>query len=198
MPADRADDSYAIFSLLIPALQDTKKEYLISDTTADPTWDAYPQTPAVQTKPPAPVVQTFFANLDPMDVPDDRLAPFQEAVADYISRKGERVWLEPKLSLRLPYRLMNAEELIEYSKLSIPHVSDPSHPWPPDRKLVKKYKGRGPLSRMSEVYFDREHTLGLVRAVAGNSCKENWYSFEKRSGQWRAASWKDVGQCEEA
>jgi hypothetical protein len=211
MPADRADDSYAIFSLLIPVLQydppsqcgcgkmshpTKKKGYLVSDTTADPDRIGFPRTPVAETKPPMGA-QGFFAHLDPMDVPDSQVAQFNEAVADYASRKGERVRLEPKFSLPLPFRLMDANEVSEYAKLSVPHIETPSHPWPPDRKLVKRYKGWGPLSRMSEVYFDHARLLGLVWAMRDGGCL-NWYAFEKRDGQWRPAAWKDRKVCEQA
>jgi hypothetical protein len=211
IPPDRVADTYAIFSLLIPLLQDgqpcscchtghpkKKKGYLVPDTTADPSHDAFPQTPVAQTKPPMPPGQAFFAHMDPMDVPDDQMAQFREAVADYISRIGERVRLEPKFNLPLNYQLMDSKQLDEYTKTLPPHVANTSRPWPPDCKLVKKYKGWGPLSWMSEVYFDRARTLGLVSAAAGNGCMVNWYAFEKRDGQWRKAAWKDRGQCEQA
>jgi hypothetical protein len=211
MPADRGEDSYEIFSLLIPVLQDEsptprecgktsrpakKNGYLISDTTADPGRLAFPRTPVAETKPPMGA-QGFFAHLDPMDVPDRQVAQFNEAVVDYASRKGERVQLEPKFSLPLPYRLMSVNEVSEYAQLSVPHISDPSHPWPPNRGLVKKYKGWGPLSRMSEVYFDHARVLGLVWAERNNGCMD-WYAFEKQDGQWRPAAWKDRKVCEQA
>jgi len=210
MPADRAEDSYAIFSLLVPVLQDDssgscmcrgarrtkKKGYLILDTTADPQRLMFPRTPAVETKPPMGA-KGFFAHLDPMDVPDRQVAQFHEAVADYERRKGERVQLESKFSLPMKYWLMNENEAGEYAKLSVPHIASPSHPWPPDRKLVKKYKGWGPLSWMSEVYFDHARTLGLVWAARNDGCHD-WYAFEKQDGHWRPAAWKDLKACEQA
>jgi hypothetical protein len=211
MPADRADDSYAIYSLLIPVLQDesdcaceqtgcrakqTKKTrkngYLVLDTTEDPSRGAFLQTPIAQTKPPMTLKQTFFGHLDPLDVPDEQMTRFQEAVADYASRKGERVRLERKLNLPLPYRLMDSKQYDEfrYTK-TLPPLTD--NTWPSDRRLVEKYEAWGPLSWMSEVYYDQARTLGLVWASRSGG-RTNWYAFEKRDGQWRPAAWKDRGQ----
>jgi len=210
MPVDRAEDSYAIFSLLVPVLQDDppgscmcrgarrakKNGYLILDTTADPQKLMFARIPAVETMPPMGA-KGFFAHLDPMDVPDGQVAQFHEAVADYERRKGERVRLEPRFSLPKPFWLMSESEAAEYAKLDVPHVTNPSHPWPPDPRLVKKYKGWGPLSWMSEVYFDQARTLALVWASRNDGCYD-WYAFEKQDGHWRPTAWKDCQVCEQA
>jgi len=196
MPTDRAEDSFTIYSLLIPVLQPTKKEYLVAETTEDLSGQFQVLTPAAQTKPPYAPIDIARLRIDPLDVPDDWKVPFQEAVADYQRNKEVRVRLEPKLRLPLPYRLLDSEQVKEYKLLQPPHITSPSHPWPPDPKLVKKYKGRGPLSLVSEVYFDHARTLGLVWAVSG--CMENWYAFEKQNSQWLPAAWKDRGSCVEA
>jgi hypothetical protein len=171
MLAERADDSYAIYSLLIPVLQETKKEYLISNTTEDPNRQATSQMPIARGKPPVTLVQQLAASGGGMilNVPDEWLIQFNEAVADYTSRKGERLRLEPKLRLPLPYRLV-------------------------DGTLARKHKQPDLPSRMSEVYFDRSRSLGLVWGNIGSGCT-HWYVFQKQDGQWRPAPWAPKAVC---
>lgn len=206
MPAERADDSYAIYSLLIPALQKTTKEYLVMDTTENPHSSTYNVRPvAEETKlPMTPIQRVMSGGGVVMKVPDDRMVQFNEAVEEFTRRDGVRVQLERKFILQIPYRLMDTKHINEYSKLFEPQcVTAPGQLWHLDQKLERKYVRRGPLIRMSEVYFDHAHTFGLVHAsslgwiegAGGSSCTENWYAFEKRDGKWSPATWGGFEAC---
>jgi hypothetical protein len=204
MPADRADDSYAIFSLLITVLQKTTKEYLILNATENPRSSTYNERPVAETKPPmTPIQRAMSGGGVLMNVSEDRMAQFNEAVKEFTIRDGVRVKLERKFNLRLPYRLMDSKHINEYSKLFEPQCLAPVKPWHLDSKLERKYIGRGPLIRISEVYFDHARTFGLVHAsslgwnegAGGSSCTVNWYAFEKREGTWRPATWGGYEAC---
>ena len=205
MPSDRADDSYAVFSLLIPVLQTTKKEYLVSNTTENPRRYRSDVQPVSQTKPPmTPIQYAMSGGGIVMDVPDDWMAQFNEAVEEFRHREGIRVQLERKLNLPFPYRLIDSKGMDEYLRLLAPRSLMPQgKPWHRDPKLEQKYMGQGPLIRMSEVYFDHEHSLGLVHASSlewdegpgGNGCTQNWYAFEKRDGNWIPAPWGGYEVC---
>jgi hypothetical protein len=199
MPSERADDSYAIFSLLIPSLQNTKKEYLVADTTEDPSRQAFTQTPIARSEVPQSPITRALKGIEGIvvDVPERRLTQFHQVQEDYASRKGERLRLEPKFNMPLPYQLMDSKLMAEYERRE-PALGLVTQTWQVDRKIARHYRGRGPLSRMSEVYFDRFRTLGLVWAVKADDCLLNWYAFEKQDGRWTAASWKGLGMCVQA
>ena len=81
MPADRADDSYAIFSLLITVLQKTTKEYLILNATENPRSSTYNERPVAETKPPmTPIQRAMSGGGVLMNVSEDRMAQLLAAL----------------------------------------------------------------------------------------------------------------------
>jgi len=190
IPRDRADDTYAVLSLLIASLETTKKEYLVPDSTEDPDRQFGAGRPVTSRK------QLMFAGAGSIvAVPEDRLPQFNEGIADVAARKGQRVNLEPRFSLPLRYRMMNSEARAEYQKLIPPAVEPADGPWRLDHEIVRKYKGRGPLSLFSQVYFDRGQTLGMVWAMTYGNCSEGWHIYEKRDNTWRLVPWKIAESC---
>lgn len=190
IPLDRAADTYAILSLLIASLESTKKEYLVPDSTENLEGHYGTGRPVS-----SPREWLAEGGGSIVEMPQDRLPQINEGRADIAARKGQRLRLEPKFTLPLPYRMMNSEARDEYQKLIPPAVQDPNHPWRLDHRISRKYKGRGPLSLFSQVYFDHSQMLGMVWAMHHQDCFEGWSIYEKRDGVWRPVHWKIAKSC---
>jgi hypothetical protein len=167
MPADRAADSYAIYSLLMPGAPfDTmspqqNQRWAIADVTVNIT-DMDPSVP--------PEGQ--------LKAPEDHPKRFQEAVRDYEVHKYERIQLTSQLHLSLPYQLMNADQVAELrrSRTSI----DPGD-------LQAKYAGYPGVTFFSQVYFNAGHTAALVymNNWCANLCAAGqWVYLEKHGSTW--------------
>jgi len=190
VPPGRAADTYAILSLLISSLESTKTEYLIPDVTEDPERNYGAGHPVTSRK-----EWLAAGGGSVVEVPEDRMPQFNEGLADIAARKGQRLRLEPRFALPLPYRMLNREAREEYQKLTPPHIQNPNHPWRLDPEIARQYKGRGPLSLFSQVYFDRRQMLGMVWAMRYGDCSEGWFIYEKRESVWRRVPWKTGHNC---
>lgn len=178
------EESYRIYSLLMPALAQPKKAFLICDTTAAP---EYPPI-AVKTPPASLASMTHPMYIV---VPENREAQFQEIVAEYERLKTVRIPLESKFQLPKPYELLDERQQREYEDLEPPHVGDPAHPWHENRSVARRYKDKGPLLQLSNVFFDSSNTLAAVYAVTLlNFRLRSWYVFESRNGLWSKLPWR--------
>ncbi len=183
VPPERAEDTYAILSLLVAKLETTKREFLIPDTTEDLDRNYGTGHPVT-----SPKEWLAVGGGSIVEVPKDQLAQFNEGLTDIAARRRQRLRLEPKFNLLLPYRMMDSAQRAEYDQLTPPVVVDVCHPWKLDKKIARKYKGRGPLSLFSQIYFDRSQTLGMVWALGDGY--EGWNIYEKRDGTWHPVPWK--------
>lgn len=168
MPADRAAESYAIYSILMPGppfdtmSQQQNHRWAIADTTVNIT-DMNPAVP--------PSGQ--------LKAPDDHPKRFQEAVRDYEVHKYERIQLTSQFHLSLPYQLMTADQVAELRKArtSIDPGSD----------LSSKYAGFPGVTFFSQVYFNAGHTAALVymNNWCANLCAAGeWVYLERHGGTW--------------
>lgn len=168
MPPDRAADSYAIYSVLMPGapfdslttLQNQR--WAIADTTVNIT-DMDPAVPP-------------DGQLNP---PDDHPKSFHEAVMDYETRKYQRVQLTQQLHLAQPYDLMNADRVAELrrAKTAVDAGSE----------LQEKYANYPGVTFFSQVFFNAGHTAALVymNNWCANLCMEGrWIYLEKQGASW--------------
>jgi hypothetical protein len=168
MPADRAAESYAIYSMLMPGAPfDTmspqqNQRWAIADTTVNIA-DMNPAVP--------PEGQ--------LKAPDDHPKRFQEAVRDYEAHKYERIQLTSQFQLSLPYQLMTADQVAELRRART--TVDPGS------DLSSKYAGYPGVTFFSQVYFNAGHTGALVymNNWCANLCAAGqWVYLEKRDSTW--------------
>jgi hypothetical protein len=160
--ANRASDSYAIYSLLLSGgvVQNTASRtdhnLAIADTTVN------------------------IDDMNPASEPDSELQPppgseraFQEAVQDFRTRRQERAQLDHRFKLDRSYRLLSADEVSAFRK-NLAANSSGSQP-------------RSSITLFSEVYFNPRQTAALVYTdnVCTSPCGNGqWIYLEKRDGQW--------------
>ncbi len=168
MPLDRAANSYAIYSLLMPGVPfsgmstDQAPHFAIADTTVS------------------------IANMNPAIAPDSELQPppnnpqaFHEAVQDFRSRRYENVGLERQFKLDRDYTLLNPGDIAEVRK-TLSGVD-------PGSQLKDKWAGYPGITFFSEVYFNSTQTAALVymNNYCANLCANGqWIYLEKQRGAW--------------
>lgn len=172
MPPERAADSYAIYSVLMPGTPfdnlppDQAKQWAIADSTVN----IDDMNPAV---PPDGQLQT----------PPDNTAAFHEAVQDFQSRRYERVQLTRRFNVDHDYDLFNAAKVAELrrAKGAVDAGSD----------VIDQYSAYPGVTFFSEVYFNTRQTAALVymNNWCANLCAAGqWVYLEKHAGQWERRS----------
>ncbi|HEY3991153.1 MAG TPA: hypothetical protein VGM02_17770 [Acidobacteriaceae bacterium] len=165
---DRAGDSYAIYSLLMPGVPfagmslQQAPHFAIAGTTVN------------------------IDDMNPAIPPEGQLQPppnnekaFREAVADFHIRRYERVQLERQLNLDRPYTLLEPDEIAELRK-ALAGID-------PGSQLQDKWAGYPGITYFSEVYFNTAGTAALVymNNFCANLCANGqWIYLEKNGGQW--------------
>lgn len=166
--AARADDSYAIYSLL---LNEQPFDALPSNQTArlaiaDTTVSIREMNPAVMPD----------SALQP---PDDNANAFQEAVRDFQSRRFERVPLTRHFALGEDYTLLNSAQVDELRNARAGSS--------PGNDLQQQYAGYPGITFFTEVYFNAPRTAALVyrNNWCANPCASGqWFYLEKRGTTW--------------
>jgi hypothetical protein len=165
---DRAADSYAIYSLLMPGVPfesmspDQASRLAIAATTVN------------------------IDDMNPAIPPEGQLQPppnnekaFGEAVQDFHSRRFERVQLSHQLKIDRPYALLDADDVAELrNTLAGIH---------PGSQLQDKWAGYPGITYFSEVYFNTDRTAALVymNNFCANLCANGqWIYLEKNGTQW--------------
>lgn len=163
MPAERARDSYRVYSALMP-IGETAGEvwphelWLLKDTTE------------------------AISNDEPCKVdlglpPDNRRQDFAEMLEDFEFHCHDRIALDKEVwTGPVPVRLLNAAEQQEFISILS------------ERPRPDKYKGAPALFAFSEVYFNAKHTLALVYATqnCGMQCGEGfWTVLVLENGEWK-------------
>jgi hypothetical protein len=168
MPPDRAADTYAIYSLLMPGAPfDTMspaqtQHWAIADTTVSIS-DMNPAVP--------PEGQ--------LKAPEDHPKRFQEAVRDYETRKYERIQLTGQFQFSHPFDLFSPDQVTEFRQTRT--AIDPGS------ALQAKYAGYPGITFFSQVFFNAGHTAALVymNNWCANLCAQGqWFYLEKHGGQW--------------
>ena len=181
MPPDRAEDSYTIYSQLMPGKEYEpegwpRKLWLIEETTATlvpPEQSCSPDVPGELENP-----------HNAVKAPADREADLQEVLRDFDRHCHERITLTPEsFRLPVPFRLLDdaSQRRFWESRLA-----------KPGQLPSKEFDGAPGLNSFSEVYFNAHHTLAMV--FAGQPCGPTcgswyWVVLEKTDGQWRSLPW---------
>lgn len=169
MPADRVDDSYAIYSMLMPGDQfarlspDENQSWAIAEITVN-TDDRNPAVPP-------------DGELKP---PPDRPRGFQEAVEDFQVNQYTRVRLKKDdFHLTHAFALLSPDQVaaLRAAKVS-PAASNEEQ---------ARWAGTPGVTFFSMVYFDTRHRAALV--YMNNWCAHlcasgSWIYLEKHGGQW--------------
>lgn len=168
MPTDRADDSYAIYSLLMPGAT-----FASMSPEQNATWAIAGTTVSVADRNPAVPPQ---GQLKPP--PGDERG-FEEAVGDYERNQYVRVQLTRK-----PFRLAHA-----FTLLSPGDVQDfrAAKSVTPSEETRSRWAGYPGITFFSEVYFDAKHQSALVYMedwCAHLCAAGTWVFLEKRNGRW--------------
>jgi hypothetical protein len=187
MPQDRADDSYRLYSSLLPAgetVSTPPTQLLVQDTTLTllPT-----DKPCAQPATPSPS-PTPDASLNPhlaIHPPAANHQDLVEVLDDFDQHCHDRLTLNPDPNvwkLAVPIRLLNPAEQDEF-RASHGRADAPD-----------KFQGASALYAFSEVYFNAHHTVAIVYAThwCGKQCVQgSWAAFTLDNSQvWqRQPSW---------
>lgn len=168
MTLDRAANSYAIYSLLMPGVPfssmspDQAAHWAIADTTVS------------------------ITQMNPRIAPDSELQPppdnaqgFHEAVQDFRTRRYERVLLERHFHLDRDYKLVTAGDVAELRN-TLAGID-------PGSQLKDKWAGYPGITFFSEVYFDSKQAAALVymNNFCANLCANGqWIYLERQGKQW--------------
>jgi hypothetical protein len=176
MAPDRADDSYAIYSLLMPGSYllnlgpEHNQTWLVADATIT---RGYPGDR---------VASARRCILPPADLTQD----FRTVFDDFDKHAMESIQLERNFQIQVPYRLMNEQDRKAFSITRT--ASDPA----PDAATADTFRGAPGITYFSQVYFNLGNTLALVymQEWCGPKCgKGQWIALEKVTGGWVRRNW---------
>jgi hypothetical protein len=169
MPEDRAGDSYAIYSRLMPG-----ETFASMPADQASRWAIAAVTVSEVDRDPAVPPQ---GQLRP---PEDNPQGFEEAVGDYEANKNVRVQLtRDAFQLSHPFALLSPEQLTALrGARTAPEVSS---------ETQSNWSGYPGITYFSEVYFDSKHRAALVymNDWCAHLCSAGtWVYLEKHGGQW--------------
>lgn len=165
-------DVDAIYSLMLlhPETShgpDNNSIYLIRDNTVPGT----PQEPCVRP-------------------PDSEAARWAEVMADFAQRQNIPRKLEPTFHISKPFQLLSTAECDAFRRAK-GRLSPPLPSAPPVTE--ERFQKATDLFSLTDVYFDRNHTLALtaISTWCGSLCgRYAWKVFEKgKDGKWEARDW---------
>jgi hypothetical protein len=191
MPADRAEASYQIYSMLMPvgtfgSSGLARELWLLRDTTelVVPLDQSCKGEEGNRSRPslnphtaihPDPAHAKDFAEL---------LEDFDRHCHDSIELTDDAFAAE---QLAAPLLLLNRDDEGEYAR-SLSGL-------PAYAGTGAQFKGAPGLSSFSEVYFNFSHTLAMVYGSnwCGNLCgKSLWFVLERRDGEWHLLHWRSM------
>ncbi|MGC8549083.1 MAG: hypothetical protein ACP5M4_05225 [Acidobacteriaceae bacterium] len=172
IPPDRAEDSYAIYSLLMPG-----KLFEHMGAASASRWAIAEKT-------------ITFDEMNPRIDPRGALKPppgneiaFHQAVQDFEQSREISYTLQSRLHLDHPYDLLNPAQVRE-----LRHVRTAAAPDSRQRSRYAAYPG---VTFFSAVYFskDRHAALVYVNDWCGVLCAQGqWVYLEKTNGGWQRQS----------
>ena len=185
IPQDRAADSYAIYSQLLPGNQIEwgkvpRSFWLLEDTTkAEPT-DSPCATGGMMN--PHKAIQA----------PEVRKIEFAEILADFDAHCHDRYLLDPsKFTVEKPIRLLDETARGRY-------VSQVSGYMPPSNNIMQapptpdEFKGAAGMHSFTAVYFNEAHTLAMteIGMYCGGLCGNwRWVVLERKDSRWQVLPW---------
>jgi hypothetical protein len=169
MPDDRADDSYAIYSKLMPG-----EEFARMAPELNARWAIAAITVNERDRNPAVPPQ---GELKP---PPENPRGFQEAVEDYAANRNVRVQLTKD-----PFQLSHAFSLLRPDEVAALRASRTAAQV--SSETQSQWAGYAGVTFFSEVYFDSKHQAALVymNDWCAHLCSTgSWVYLEKHDGQW--------------
>jgi hypothetical protein len=169
MPDDRADDSYTIYSKLMPG-----EEFARMAPELNARWAIAAITVNERDRNPAVPPQ---GELKP---PPENPRGFQEAVEDYAANRNVRVQLTKD-----PFQLSHAFSLLRPDEVAALRASRTAAQV--SSETQSQWAGYAGVTFFSEVYFDSKHQAALVymNDWCAHLCSTgSWVYLEKHSGQW--------------
>lgn len=182
MPADRAEDSYRIYSQLISGIEfrgsgEPHEPWLIADTTLT----------QIQTMDPRTSIKP----------PDVRLKEFRELLDDYDRHCNQRIHLTHE-AFKLPtsFFLLNEAQQHEFAQYQeFRHVLS-NDALALATAHAAEYKDASGIASFSQVYFNKRHTLAMVFkawSCGGQLCGQySWNVLELQNGVWKQLPWVHV------
>lgn len=176
MSPTRVDDSYAIYSLLMPGSYllnlgpDNNQTWLVADATIT-RGSADDRVPSARRciQPPA-----------------DRQQDFKSVFDDFDKHKSESIRLERNLQVQIPYKLLNEQQRGSFADTRTANAPTP------DAATTDEFRGAPGITYFSQVYFNIDNTLALVymQEFCGPKCGEGkWIALEKVTGNWVRRNW---------
>ena len=172
IPSALADDTYAIYSLLMPG-----QPFRGMQSGSTTRWAIAAETVNFDDMNP---------RIDPrgaLKPPPDNEKPFHEAVETFLASKYERFRLQQKFHLDQPYDLLDADQV---SALRAAKASPD-----PGSRLRGQYAAYPGVTFFSDVYFDahRDAALVYMNDWCGALCSQGqWIYLEKHGGHWERMS----------
>jgi hypothetical protein len=188
MPPDRAEDSYAIYSTLLP-LGETADRPATFLAVQDATITAVqPDAPCAVPEATDAMSRARSGGMNPhvnVTAPKGDRQDYDEVLADFDAHCHERLALTAESwRTRVPVHLLNETEQSEFRTTR--NTQNPA---------AEKYKGTPALFAFSQIYFNTHHTVALVYAThwCGGLCGQGfWVAFQKENGAWKRLDWSAV------
>jgi hypothetical protein len=188
MPPDRGEDSYTIYSQLLP-LGETgtwpATFYAVRDTTITA---VAPDGPCSVPDVTSQTDDTPLGGMNPhtaISPPQKSMQDYREILADFDSHCHERLSLSPDdWKAKYPVHLLNQAEQDEFRSSRNRSTA-----------AAEKYKGSPSLYGFSQVYFNVHHTVALVYAThwCGGLCGQGlWVALARENGAWKELRWRSA------
>jgi len=183
MPADRAEDSYQIYSLLMPGREfegDKAAKWVIADTTIS-----------------AVNLGTMAPDVAFIKVPVGSEADFHDLLSDFFVHRQETIHLTPDgFKLPTPFVLLNQEQTRLYGSNIIGLMVLGETMSKAEQDMRQLVSGAVGLNKFSEVYFNSRHTMAMVYTVqeCGPTCGAGyWVVLGRKDGRWKDLHWMSPG-----
>ena len=119
-------------------------------------------------------------------VPTAYESAFAEVMADFNRRRNISTTLERNFTIKKPYELLTPQGVNDF-------ITQHSGPYIPPKEFPQSAID---LFRLTDVYFDHDHTLALtaISTFCGSTCgMAQWKVFEKTKGGWQEKPWVTCG-----
>ncbi len=188
MPDNRAADSYAIYSMLMPVGETAgenwpHKRWLVRDTTQAFISPNEPCKPTTAKQNPTDSPTNPHVAVTPSE---DRKHDYEEILEDWDSHCHDRLFLaRDAWHTTVPVLLLNAEAQSDFQVRRNPDFSGGVDP----------FEGAPALYGFSMAFFNRAHSVALVYATqwCGGLCGEGfWVALALEEGHWKRLSWGSV------
>jgi len=176
MPSDRAADSYAIYSQLLPsdAIEwgnVPRAAWLLEDRTVTPTDDPR----------------------QAIEAPKERKADLQALFDDYDAHKAEIITLYSSgFNTQLPVRLADKDAQARYIAIRGGVTLSQAHEFASHKHDFDIFIGVAGMHSFSQVFFNADHSLAMVHfgISCGTTCGNwTWVVLQRKDGNWAMLPW---------